>query len=79
MTVLNWHLAHWGFRFNDGKLIGPLWQAMGFRGFPRRDYLARLSEAVRLPARIGRWQFEADLDTVSRWEPAGGYGGQIRT
>ena len=47
MTVLNWHLAHWGFRFNDGKLIGPLWQNMGFREMPRREFLARLAEAVR--------------------------------
>ncbi len=70
MTVLNWHLAQWDFRFNDGKLIGPLWQAMGFREVPRRDYLAKLSEAVRLPAKIGRWQAEADLDAVSRWQPA---------
>ena len=69
MTVLNWHLAHWGFRFNDGKLIGPLWQNMGFREVPRRDFLARLAEAVRLPAKSGRWQVEADLATVSHWRP----------
>ena len=31
MTVLNWHLAHWGYRFNDGKLMGPLWHSLGFR------------------------------------------------
>lgn len=75
MTVLNWHLAHWGFRFNDGKLIGPLWQTMGFREIPRRDFLARLSEAVRLPAKIGRWQVETDLETVSRWQPSAGGNG----
>ena len=69
MTVLNWHLAHWGFRFNDGKLIGPLWRNMGFREIPRRDFLARLAEAVRLPAKSGRWQVEADLATVSHWQP----------
>jgi leucyl/phenylalanyl-tRNA--protein transferase len=69
MTVLNWHLAHWGFRFNDGKLIGPLWRNMGFREIPRRKYLTRLAEAVRQPAKIGRWQVEADLDTVSQWQP----------
>ena len=72
MTVLNWHLARWGFRFNDGKLIGPLWQAMGFREVPRRDYLARLADAVRQPSRIGRWQVEADVDTISRWQPSRG-------
>ena len=40
MTVLNWHLAKWGYRFNDGKLIGPLWESMGFREIPRHDFLA---------------------------------------
>jgi len=74
MTVLNWHLAHWGFRFNDGKLIGPLWRNMGFREIPRREYLTRLTEAVRLPAKIGRWQVEADLATVSHWQPASDLG-----
>src|SRR3972149_2071846 len=63
MTVLNWHLAHWGFRFNDGKLIGPLWQNMGFREIPRRDFLARLADAVRqaVPGDRGR------LAAPGRW------------
>jgi len=69
MTVLNWHLAQWGYRFNDGKLIGPLWHNMGFREIPRHDYLARLAEAVRVPGKSGRWQVETDLDTVSHWQP----------
>ncbi len=69
MTVLNWHLAHWDYRFNDGKLMGPLWSNMGFRDVPRSEYLSRLADAVRLTHRVGRWQVEADLDTVSRWEP----------
>lgn len=72
MTVLNWHLAKWGFRFNDGKLIGPLWQNMGFREIPRREYLTRLAEAVKAPGKTGRWQVETDLATVSHWQPAAG-------
>ena len=67
--MLNWHLARWGFRFNDGKLIGPLWQNMGFREVPRPEFLALLKDAVAAPGRSGRWQVEADLDTVSRWRP----------
>jgi leucyl/phenylalanyl-tRNA--protein transferase len=69
MTVLNWHLAHWGYRFNDGKLIGPLWENMGFRDVPRHEFLALLAEALRDPGKSGRWQVEADLDTVSYWQP----------
>ncbi len=67
MTVLNWHLAHWGYRFNDGKLIGPLWENMGFRDVPRREFLALLSEAVRTSGKSDRWQVETDIETVSHW------------
>ena len=42
---------------------------MGFRDMPRREFLALLSDAVRTPGKIGRWQVETDLDTVSRWQP----------
>ncbi len=69
LAVLYWHLAHWGFRFFDGKLIGPLWESLGCREVPRHDYLASLAEAVRLPGRNGRWQVEADLATVADWQP----------
>jgi len=69
MSVLNWHLAHWGFHFNDGKLIGPLWQSVGFREIPRFEYLAHLAAATEAPGKSGRWRVEADLETVSRWQP----------
>jgi leucyl/phenylalanyl-tRNA---protein transferase len=69
MSVLNWHLAHWGYRFNDGKLIGPLWENMGFRDVPRREFLRLLTDAVRERGRSGRWQVETDLNTVSYWQP----------
>ena len=70
MAALNWHLAHWGFRFNDGKLIGPLWKSVGFREFPRREFLARLAEAAKEPGKSGRWQVESDLAAVADWQPA---------
>jgi leucyl/phenylalanyl-tRNA--protein transferase len=69
MTVLNWHLARWGYRFNDGKLMGPLWENMGFRDLPRREFLALLGEAQTIPGKSGRWQVETDLDTISHWRP----------
>lgn len=69
MSVLNWHLANRGFRFNDGKLNGPLWRSVGFRDVPREEFLKQLSEAVKMPQRTGLWQVEADPDTVSRWQP----------
>jgi leucyl/phenylalanyl-tRNA--protein transferase len=69
VSVLNWHLANWSYRYNDGKLIGPLWENMGFRDVPRREFLALLSDAVVRPGKSGCWQVETDLETVSRWQP----------
>jgi leucyl/phenylalanyl-tRNA--protein transferase len=69
VSVLNWHLARWGYRFNDGKLLGPLWENMGFHNIPRHEFTGLLSEALRLPGKSGRWQVEGDLDTVSHWQP----------
>jgi leucyl/phenylalanyl-tRNA--protein transferase len=68
-TVLNWHLAHWGFAFNDGKVMTPTCHDMGFRDIPRSDFLARLAKAERRPAKNGRWQVEADAATVADWQP----------
>ena len=68
-TVLNFHLARWGFAFNDGKLTTPTTLDMGFREFPRADYLARLTGAARLPGRPGRWSVEADARDVADWQP----------
>jgi leucyl/phenylalanyl-tRNA--protein transferase len=69
-TVLNWHLAQWGFAFNDGKLMTPTCRDMGFRDVPRSEYLAKLSQASRRPDRLGRWSVTADLNVVADWQPA---------
>jgi leucyl/phenylalanyl-tRNA--protein transferase len=74
LAVLYWHLAKWGFKFFDGKLIGPLWESLGCRVIPRGNYLARLAEAVRVTSKIGRWQVETDLETMSHWQPTLGAG-----
>ena len=50
-TVLNWHLAHWGFAFNDGKVMTPTCHDMGFRDISRADFLARLAAAERAPGK----------------------------
>jgi leucyl/phenylalanyl-tRNA--protein transferase len=68
-TVLNWHLAHWGFAFNDGKVMTPTCHDMGFRDIPRSDFLARLAKEERRAAKIGRWQVEADLAAIADWQP----------
>ena len=48
-AVLNWHLAHWGFAFNDGKLMTPTCHDMGFRDIPRTR-ISRAAGAGRAPA-----------------------------
>jgi leucyl/phenylalanyl-tRNA--protein transferase len=68
-AVLNWHLAHWGFAFNDGKLMTPTCRDMGFREIPRSEFLTQLAHAERRPDRIGRWQVEADVAAVADWQP----------
>jgi leucyl/phenylalanyl-tRNA--protein transferase len=68
MTVLNWHLANWGYLFNDGELIDPLWRSVGFHEIPRHEFLACFSEAVRVPHRAGRWRIES-VETVSHGQP----------
>ncbi len=67
--VLNWHLAHWGFAFNDGKLMTPTCHDMGFREIPRAEFLTRLRDAERAPGQPGRWQIEADVARVADWQP----------
>ena len=68
-AVLNWHLAHWGFAFNDGKLMTPNCHDMGFREVPRSEYLSMLALVERRPGKSGRWQVEADPATVADWDP----------
>jgi len=67
-TVLNWHLARWGFAFNDGKVMTPTCHDMGFRDIPRKDFLTRLAKAEQRPAKNSRWQAEADMATVADWQ-----------
>lgn len=68
-TVLNWHLARWGFVLNDGKQFTPTIDGMGFREIPRNEFVALCDRHGRGSAKPGRWAVEADLATVSTWRP----------
>jgi leucyl/phenylalanyl-tRNA--protein transferase len=70
LSTLHFHLARWGYHFDDGKIITPTTQAFGFQEIPRDDYLKRLAQAVRAHGKSGRWQVEADLPEVAAWKPA---------
>jgi leucyl/phenylalanyl-tRNA--protein transferase len=67
LCTLNFHLARWGYHFDDGKLMSPTMRDLGFRDIPRDIYLAHLARAVRARGKAGRWQVEADLAEVAAW------------
>jgi len=68
-SMLNWHLAHWGFALNDNK--GPSQNVldMGFHVIARDDYLARLARHAGEIGKSGPWEVETCLNTVAAWEP----------
>jgi len=68
-TVLNWHLAKWGYVLNDGKKPTPTILDMGFRNISRSDFLRHISEGTAAGGKSGRWQTEADAKQVSDWQP----------
>lgn len=68
-SVLNWHLARWGFTLSDNKVPSQNVLEMGFHTVPRAQFLAQFAESQRLGDRPGRWQTETDLATVAAWEP----------
>ncbi len=65
--VLNWHLARWGYVINDGK--ARTIAKMGFRSIPRTDFLRCLAENSYAGGKRGRWEIEADPQTVAKWQP----------
>ena len=67
-TVLNWHLAQWGFVLNDGKWATPTILDMGFRLIPRSEFRRRLASGTVEPGKSGRWQVEANAATVAAWQ-----------
>ena len=49
----------WGFHFIDGQLPNANLMQLGAITIPRREYLARLAQAMALPTRWGRWVLES--------------------
>ncbi|HXV67938.1 MAG TPA: leucyl/phenylalanyl-tRNA--protein transferase [Nitrospira sp.] len=52
-------LQAWQFRLIDCQQSSPHVLRFGAEEIPRQDFLALLSEAVKLPTRRGRWQFDS--------------------
>jgi leucyl/phenylalanyl-tRNA--protein transferase len=51
-------LHAWGFRLIDCQQSSPHVLRFGAEAIPRPDFIARLSDAVALPTRLGRWQLD---------------------
>ncbi len=68
-SVLNWHLAKWGYRLNDGKWATPTILDMGFRMVPRKEFLRLLRQAAGGIGKPGRWTAEAGPEVVADWHP----------
>jgi leucyl/phenylalanyl-tRNA---protein transferase len=66
-SVLNWHLARWGYVLNDGKWPTPTILDMGFRSIKRSEFLSILIEDVGHGGRPGNWTVEAGPDIVAGW------------
>jgi leucyl/phenylalanyl-tRNA--protein transferase len=67
-SVLNWHLARWGYVLNDGKWETPTILDMGFRSIPRSEFLQILSADAGQGGKSGRWSVEASPDAVAAWQ-----------
>jgi leucyl/phenylalanyl-tRNA--protein transferase len=67
-TVLNWHLAKWGYVLNDGKKPTPTILSMGFRNISRSEFLHRLRDSADR-GKSGRWHVEDDARQIADWQP----------
>lgn len=67
-TVLNWHLAKWGYLLNDGKGPTPTILEMGFHLIPRTEFLELLEKSAKEGGKPGRWSVEAGPEVVAEWQ-----------
>lgn len=68
-TVLNWHLAQWGFTLCDGKVETPTIKEMGFRNIPRAEFLRHTQAAGPEAAKPSRWSIEKEPNDIAEWQP----------
>jgi leucyl/phenylalanyl-tRNA--protein transferase len=59
LVALVRQLEAWNFRIMDCQQSSPHVRRFGAENIPRLDFIARLSDALNLPDRRGRWQFDA--------------------
>jgi leucyl/phenylalanyl-tRNA--protein transferase len=58
-------LSAWGFRFIDCQLPSAHLFSLGAREIPRRQFIRELHDALALPGRTGRWEFDAGFHPLA--------------
>ena len=74
-SVLNWHLAKWGFALADNKWSTPTTLQMGFRMIPRAEFLLHLADGIGHAGKTGRWDVEDGPKAVADWNAEANLGG----
>ncbi len=54
-------LHAWGFRIIDCQQSSPHVTRFGAEEIPRSDFISRLTAALKLPERLGRWKFDGEM------------------
>lgn len=62
LATLVAQLRRWEFRFVDAQVHTDLFETLGCRFVPRRQFGQMVSEAIALPGPLGRWQLDAELE-----------------
>lgn len=63
LATLVAQLRRWEFRFVDAQVHTDLFESLGCRFVPRRKFGQMVREAVAMPAPLGRWQLDAELES----------------
>ena len=70
LVALHRHLAHWGFKLRDGKVMTRHLASFGFRNMPRTEFQSRLKRYVNEPGKLGLWAVDPALDLAEWPKPA---------
>jgi leucyl/phenylalanyl-tRNA--protein transferase len=54
-------LQAWGFRIIDCQQSSPHVKRFGAEEIPRSDFIRQLTAALKLPDRLGRWEFDGEM------------------
>lgn len=68
-VYLNRHLAEWGFKMREAKVITPYLETLGFKSINRSDFQSLLLENSHVSRQPKIWEADLSLD-VPNWNPS---------